>query len=107
MFPKVGGLEVFHRPTKTWHSVQPVEDAFVVNIGDMMERWTNELYTSTLHRVISPVSDRGRYSVAFFNEGRLDQVIECIPTCLMEGEKPKYQPVQVEEHLRKRYGSSY
>ena len=122
----VGGLEVFHRPTQTWHPVHPVADAYVVNIGDMMgrltgtaerilrdltdwsaERWTNDTYTSTLHRVISPVSDRDRYSIAFFNEGLLDQVIECIPTCLKAGETPKYEPVKVEEHLRKRYGSSY
>lgn len=79
----------------------------MVNIGDMMERWTNGLYTSTLHRVMSPVSDKHRYSVAFFNEGRLDQIIKCIPTCLKEGEEPKHEPVQVEAHLRRRYGSSY
>lgn len=103
----VGGLEVFHRPTQTWNPVTPVQDAFVVNIGDMMERWTNEIYTSTLHRVISPVSNKYRYSVAFFNEGCLDQIIECIPTCLEPGEKPKYGLVQVEAHLRKRYGGSY
>ncbi|ROV92571.1 hypothetical protein VMCG_08919 [Cytospora schulzeri] len=103
----MGGLEVFHRPTQTWHPVTPVKDAFVVNIGDMMERWTNDVYTSTLHRVISPVSDRNRYSVAFFNEGRRDQIIECIPTCLKPGEKPKYEPVQVVSHLKKRYWGSY
>lgn len=103
----IGGLEVFHRPTQTWHPVKPVKDAFVVNIGDLMERWTNEVYTSTLHRVISPVSDRYRYSVAFFNEGRRDQIIECIPTCLKPEEKPKYAPVQVESHLKKRYFGSY
>ncbi|KAK5657607.1 hypothetical protein OQA88_3186 [Cercophora sp. LCS_1] len=103
----IGGLEVFHRPTETWHPVHPVKDAYVVNIGDMMERWTNDKYTSTLHRVISPVSERERYSVAFFNEGLLDQLIECIPTCLEQGEKPKYEPVKVESHLKKRYGNSY
>ncbi|KAM7199487.1 hypothetical protein V8F20_005671 [Naviculisporaceae sp. PSN 640] len=103
----IGGLEVFHRPTETWHPVAPVPDAFVVNIGDMMERWTNNRYTSTLHRVITPASTRDRYSVAFFNEGLLDQVIECIPTCLEPGEKPLYEPVVVEEHLAKRYGNSY
>jgi isopenicillin N synthase-like dioxygenase len=123
----VGGLEVFHRPTGTWHPVNPVKDAYVVNIGDMMgeyrgfgdtvlcrtsanpisERWTNDRYTSTLHRVISPVSDRDRYSIAFFNEGLLDQIIECIPTCIETGGKAKYEPVKVEEHLRKRYGNSY
>ncbi|CAN8099647.1 unnamed protein product [Discula destructiva] len=104
---EIGGLEVFHRQSQTWHPVQPVPDAFVVNIGDMMERWTNELYTSTLHRVISPVSERERYSVAFFNEGRLDQIVECIPTCLRPGEMAKFEPVRVEEHLRQRYESSY
>ncbi|QGA12499.1 hypothetical protein EYB26_000143 [Talaromyces marneffei] len=104
---KIGGLEVFYRPTETWHAVEPVEGAFVVNIGDMLERWTNNHYTSTLHRVISPVSNQNRYSVAFFNEGLLDQTIECIPTCLKPGQKPLYEPVKVEDHLRARYGNSY
>lgn len=94
-------------PSQTWHPVTPVQDAFVVNIGDMMERWTNEKYTSTLHRVMSPVSDRNRYSVAFFNEGRLDQAVECIPTCLGPGETAKFEPVVVEAHLKHRYGTSY
>ncbi|KAI1385682.1 putative gibberellin 20 oxidase [Hypoxylon trugodes] len=103
----IGGLEVFHRPSSTWHAVPYVEDAYVVNIGDMMEQWTNGRYMSTLHRVISPVSDKDRYSVVFFNEGLLDQVIECIPTCLKPGEAPLHEPVTVEAHLRKRYGESY
>ncbi|KAK4949759.1 hypothetical protein LTR10_011601 [Elasticomyces elasticus] len=103
----IGGLEVFHKPSQTWHSVQPTEDAFVVNIGDMMERWTNNKYTSTLHRVISPISSKDRYSIAFFNEGLLDQTIECIPTCLKPGEKPLFEPTTAEAHLRARYGNSY
>jgi hypothetical protein len=45
--------------------------------------------------------------VAFFNEGLLDQMIECIPTCLELGQKALYGPVKVEEHLRERYGGSY
>ncbi|XXH01868.1 hypothetical protein Hte_008230 [Hypoxylon texense] len=103
----IGGLEVFHRPSATWNPVPYVEDAFIVNIADMMERWTNGRYMSTLHRVISPVSNKDRYSVAFFNEGLLDQVIECIPTCIEAGETPLYPPVTVEAHLRKRYADSY
>ncbi|KAI2635789.1 putative gibberellin 20 oxidase [Hypomontagnella submonticulosa] len=103
----LGGLEVFHRPTSTWNAVPYVEDAYVVNIGDMMEQWTNGRYMSTLHRVISPVSNKDRYSVVFFNEGLLDQVIECIPTCIESGEVALHQPVTVEAHLRKRYGLSY
>ncbi|KAI1103723.1 putative gibberellin 20 oxidase [Jackrogersella minutella] len=104
---EIGGLEVFHRPSSTWNAVPYVEGAYVVNIGDMMEQWTNGRYMSTLHRVISPVSNKDRYSVVFFNEGLLDQVIECIPTCIEPGETPLHEPVTVEAHLRKRYGDSY
>ncbi|KAL5332386.1 hypothetical protein BJX70DRAFT_404663 [Aspergillus crustosus] len=104
---EVGGLEVYHESSDTWHPVPYTPGAYVVNIGDMMERWTNKRYKSTRHRVISPVSDQDRYSIAFFNEGLLDQVIKCIPTCVDEGEIPLHEPITVEEHLRKRYGGSY
>ncbi|KAI1498015.1 putative gibberellin 20 oxidase [Biscogniauxia marginata] len=103
----IGGLEVFHRPSNTWNAVPYVQDAYIVNIGDMMEQWTNGRYMSTLHRVILPVSDEDRHSVVFFNEGLLDQVIECIPTCIEPGEVPLHKPITVEAHLRKRYGDSY
>lgn len=101
-----------------------IPDAYVVNIGDMMgmnyssysvhsnidvsiERWTNNRYKSTRHRVISPVSGKYRYSIAFFNEGLLGQVLECIPTCIEEGEKPLHESITVETHLRDRYGGTY
>ncbi|KAL4928892.1 isopenicillin N synthase family dioxygenase [Aspergillus undulatus] len=103
----VGGLEVYHEPDDTWYPVAYIPDAYVVNIGDMMERWTNNRYKSTRHRVISPVSGRDRYSIAFFNEGLLDQVLTCIPTCVEEGERPLHEPITVERHLRNRYGGSY
>ena len=73
----------------------------------MTERWTNNRYRSTMHRVIRPLSDKDRYSSAFFNEGALDTIIECIPTCLKPGEAPLYEPVRVEDHLLKRYRQSY
>lgn len=60
-----------------------------------------------MHRVFSPVSNRDRYSVAYFNEGMLDQEIVCIPTCLDHGEQPLHEPIVLEDHLRKRYGNSY
>ena len=71
------------------------------------ERWTNNRYRSTMHRVISPLNDRDRYSSAFFNEGPLDHMIECIPTCLKPGEEPLYEPIKVVDHLMKRYSQSY
>jgi isopenicillin N synthase-like dioxygenase len=103
----IGGLEVLHKPTGTWHHVTPIEGAYVINIGDLMQRWTNDRYLSTMHRVTSPSSEKARYSCAFFNDGALDVVIEAIPTCVPEGEKAKYAPLKVEEHLMKRYQQSY
>jgi len=103
----VGGLEVLHKPTGTWHDVKPIQGAYVINIGDLMQRWTNDRYLSTMHRVKSPVSQKHRYSVAFFNDGALDTVIEAIPTCVRPGEAPKYPPLKVEDHLVSRYRHSY
>lgn len=103
----IGGLEVLHKPTGTWHPVKPIDGAYVINIGDLMQRWTNDRYLSTMHRVTSPLSLKPRYSVAFFNDGALDVVVEAIPTCVAPGEKPKYGPLLVEDHLVKRYSQSY
>ncbi|EXJ90964.1 hypothetical protein A1O1_04071 [Capronia coronata CBS 617.96] len=104
---EVGGLEVLHRPTGTWHNVPPVKGAYVCNIGDLMQIWTNNRYKSTMHRVISPLSGKDRYSCAFFNDGALDTLVECLPTCIAPGEKPVYEPLKVEKHLRQRYMQSY
>lgn len=104
---EIGGLQVLHKPSNTWHPVTPIAGAYVINIGDLMQRWTNDRYLSTMHRVMSPASLKPRYSVAFFNDGALDTVIEAIPTCVPAGEAPKYGPLKVEDHLMRRYKQSY
>lgn len=73
----------------------------------LIERWTNDRYKSTMHRVLSPLSQKDRYTCAFFNDGALDTIIECIPTCLKPGETPLYGPLKVEDHAIKRYTQSY
>ncbi|KAK5196889.1 hypothetical protein LTR47_001216 [Exophiala xenobiotica] len=103
----IGGLEVLHKRTGTWHHVPPVKGAYVCNIGDLMQRWTNDRYKSTMHRVISPLSGRDRYSCAFFNDGAMDTIIECLPTCIKPGETPFYEPLKVEKHIVERYVQSY
>ncbi|KAL4865272.1 hypothetical protein BDV12DRAFT_200311 [Aspergillus spectabilis] len=103
----VGSDNLYHEPSNTWYPVPYTTGAYVVNIGDMMERWTNNRYKSTRHRVTSPISNRDRYSIAFFNEGLLDQVIASIPTCVDEGEVPLHEPITVGAHLRKRDAGSY
>jgi isopenicillin N synthase-like dioxygenase len=83
-----------------------VPGTYVVNLGDMIARWTNDQYRSTLHRVVN-ISGRERYSVPFFFSGNPDHVVECLPTCLAPGEAPRYPAVTVEEHNREMYRRTY
>lgn len=100
------GLQVWDRHSKSWIHAAPVAGTYVVNLGDMIARWTNDQYRSTLHRVVN-MSGRERYSVPFFFSGNPDHVVECLPTCLAPGEAPRYPAVTVEEHHREMYRRTY
>jgi isopenicillin N synthase-like dioxygenase len=69
------GLEVRDEETGEWCLLPPREDAFVVNIGDMLSMWTEGMYKSSVHRVLNK-GGRDRYSVAFFFDGNLDCKLE-------------------------------
>ena len=62
---QVGGLQVREIANDTWVDAPPIEGSFVVNVGDLLARWTNDRFRSTLHRVIN-ASGRERYSIATF-----------------------------------------
>ena len=101
-----GGLEI--RSTEgQWVAVPNLPGAFIVNIGDLMARWTNDRWISTLHRVVNPSPDQSgstrRQSFAFFHQPNWDAEITCIPTCLAEGEKPKYPPVRSGKYLMNKF----
>ncbi len=101
--PHVGGLQV-QDTNGDWHSVDPIEGTFVVNLGDAMARWTNNRWRSTMHRVLAPTSRR--QSIAFFHNANWDAVIECIPSCLEPGEQPKYSPISAGPHLMQKFRST-
>ena len=98
-----GGLQV--QVGGAWVDAPPVPGTFVVNIGDMFARWTNDRYRSTPHRVVN-VSGRDRYSVPFFFEGRPDHAIACLPGCA-EGVAPRYATTTVSDHLAAMYRATY
>ncbi|MEE2709003.1 MAG: 2-oxoglutarate and iron-dependent oxygenase domain-containing protein [Gemmatimonadota bacterium] len=107
---EVGGLEV-QLPTGEWASAPRIPDSFIINIGDMMARWTNDRWVSTLHRVVSPAASEGglssrRQSLAFFYQPDWDARISCIPTCLAPGEQPKHSDVHSGDYLMERFSTS-
>ncbi|KAF2652672.1 Clavaminate synthase-like protein [Lophiostoma macrostomum CBS 122681] len=73
--PTPGALQVLAKDNKTWISADPIPGAFVVNIGDMIERWTNGLWKSTRHRVIHR-GNNYRVSVPFFYEPNFDAMVK-------------------------------
>lgn len=101
-----GGLQVFEAESGEWIHAAPLPGTFVVNLSDMIARWTNDRYRSTLHRVVN-TSGRDRYSVPFFFVGHPDCDIACLPTCLAAGETAHYPPTTVEAHLRDMYAKTY
>jgi isopenicillin N synthase-like dioxygenase len=81
-----------------WVDVPPVAGNFVINIGDMMARWTNDRFASTPHRVINR-SGAERYSIAFFAIPDFDAEVACLPGCAGPGNPPKYRSLRVGEFM--------
>ncbi|WP_327146603.1 isopenicillin N synthase family dioxygenase [Nocardia sp. NBC_01327] len=91
-----------------WHDVQPAPGALLVNLGDLMSRWTSDRWLSTLHRVKPPVQDGKvlrRRSAAFFHDGNSDALITTIPSCL-DQHSPGYPPITVDAHITAKLNGS-
>lgn len=105
-----GGLEVL-TTAGAWLHVPHVEQGFVVNIGDLMQVWTNDRWRSTLHRVVNPddavAASERRQSMAFFHQPNWDARIECLPSCTDAENPPRHPPTQSGPWLRSRVEAAH
>lgn len=102
-----GGLEV-KLPGGAWVDATPVEGALVVNLGDMVPRWTNGLYRSNPHRVRNVHSGGApRHSLPFFYTPDYEAQVAPVATCVPAGESPRFEPCTVGEHLQAMYRKTY
>ena len=99
------GLEVLSRKGE-WVPFTADADTIVVNIGDMLQRYTNHVYPSTTHRVVNPPGDAARqprYSTPFFLHPNPDFMIEVLPSCVSADNPSRYpEPITAQGYLEER-----
>ena len=93
-----GGLQA-RNSAGDWIDVPPKDGTFVVNVGNLLARWTNDLYTSTLHRALH-VGNDPRISGAFFVYPDATAVVRCLETCQGPNNPPRYEEVNTEDYVR-------
>jgi isopenicillin N synthase-like dioxygenase len=100
-----GGLEV-RRRDGTWLPAPPIPGTWVVNVADMLSRWTNGRWQSTPHRVKN-LSGGDRFSCPYFFDMSLDSTVACLPTCTDADHPPRFPPVRYGDYLLERLDRNY
>ncbi len=104
MGASTGGLQVLRKDGE-WIDAVPQEDELVINVGDMLERHTNNKLRSTIHRVTNPPKDqweKPRYSIPFFMHPRSDMRLDCLEECIDEDNPKQYEDITAGEFLHQR-----
>ena len=101
---QVGGLEVQTREGE-WVTAHPIENTLVVNVGDLLTRWTNEGFKSTPHRVVNRKGQE-RYSMVIAWDPNFDTVVDPSVVC-KNGSQPLYPPVLCGDYVLSRFDSSF
>jgi len=99
-----GGLQVL-RKDGIWIDAIPKDDELVINVGDMLERLTNNKLKSTIHKVINPPReewDKPRYSIPFFMHPRSEMPLNCLEECMDEEHPKQYEDTTAGEFLHQR-----
>lgn len=104
MGASTGGLQVLRKDGE-WIDAIPEEDELVINVGDMLERHTNNKLKSTIHRVVNPPKEewgKPRYSIPFFMHPRSDMKLNCLDECVDENNPKSYEDITAGEFLHQR-----
>jgi isopenicillin N synthase-like dioxygenase len=97
-----GGLQV-QGSAGAWLTAHPIHGSFVVNVGDLLARWSNDRFRSTPHRVVNR-SGRARYSTGLFVDPNRDTLITPV---VRPGEAARYEPVTCGDYLRSRLDAAF
>jgi isopenicillin N synthase-like dioxygenase len=103
---EVGGLELLGADGN-WRAVPPIDGAAVVNSGDLMERWTNGRFRSTVHRVRPIAGDRDRYSIALFIDPDSAVEVDCFASCVSAERPLRYPRITAGEHIRQKIAATH
>ncbi len=99
-----GGLQV-QNLAKDWIAVIPEENEIAINVGDMLQRLTNNYLKSTTHRVVNPPKEKWheeRLSIPFFLHPRSEMSLDCLPDCVTDERPLAYEPITAGEYLDER-----
>ncbi len=99
-----GGLQLLNKENQ-WLDIVPEEDEIVINVGDMLQRLTNNYLKSTTHRVVNPPREEWhlpRLSIPFFLHPRSEMDLSCLPGCIDEKHPLAYEPITAGEYLNER-----
>ena len=111
----VGGL-VAQKLNGDWVNVPPIPGGIAVNVGEMLQRWSNDILRATPHQILDedPLNqDAGkservpeRYSIAFFCNANKDTSLQCLPVCQSPERPPRYEPMNAVEYITMRLSST-
>jgi len=98
------GLQVYRNGG--WHIVEPRQDAIVINIGDMVQVWSNDRYHAALHRAITN-TDEARFSIPFFLNPSYRANYRPLPTMISGEQPPRYREINWGEFRERRMSGDY
>jgi isopenicillin N synthase-like dioxygenase len=99
-----GGLQLLSKKNE-WLDIVPQDEEIVVNVGDMLQRLTNNYLKSTTHRVVNPPRaewHKPRLSIPFFLHPVSEMDLSCLPSCVSNGNPLQYEPITAGEYLNER-----